>query len=102
MDYRKNLDSDFAALLAAKLTASFSVAISYDGEPLSPSALDAVVIFARDSKGLGHDALVRVTLQIESPESLLGLNTTGQREKLIVVALAAALENFLRITQQGD
>lgn len=87
---------------AAKLTESFSVSISYDGEPLFPGAPDAVVIYARDVEALGYDSLVRVTLQIKSPDALPGRNTKGEREKLIAVALAAALENFLRITQQGD
>lgn len=104
MDYHEKLESiraDFA-LRSANLTESFSVAISHDGEPLSPTAKGATVIFTRDVDGLGYDSFVRVTLQIKSPDPLPGRNTRGEREKLIAVALAAALENFLRITQQGE
>ena len=90
-----------SAFPAAKLTESFSVSISYDGEPLFPGAPDAVVICARDVEALGYDSLVRVTLHIKSPDALPGRNTRGEREKLIAVALAAALENFLSIIDRG-
>lgn len=93
--------SAFSASHAAKLTESFSVSISYDGEPLFPGTPDAVVIYARDPEALGYDSVVRVTLQIKSPDSLPGRNTKGVREKLIAVALAAALENFLSIIDRG-
>lgn len=95
---RRPIPSDFPS---AKLTESFSVSISYDGEPLFPGAPDAVVIYARDVEALGYDSLVRVTLQIKSPDALPGRNTRGEREKLIAVALAAALENFLSIIDRG-
>lgn len=85
---------------SARLTESFSVAVSADGFPLPPDAPGTLVVSARDVDALGADSLVKVTLQIKAP-SLPGRNTPGEREKLIAVALAAALENFLRITQQG-
>lgn len=79
----------------SKLTESFSVAVSPDDEFLSRSTPGAVVLFARDLEALGPHSVVRMTLQIESTESLPGRNT--DREKLIAVALAAALQNFLSI-----
>lgn len=83
----------------ARLTESFSVAVSADGHPLPPGAPGTLVVYARDVDALGADSLVKVTLQIKAP-SLPGRNAFGEREKLIAVALAAALENYLSLVQR--
>ena len=85
----------------SKIAHSFAVAVKADDEEirrLSPDAPGSVVIYARDFHGsLPPDALVRVTLQIKAPDHLPFRNI--DRQTFIAVALLAAAENYLRITE---